>query len=1160
MGVVYRAWDPSLERWVAMKLLEAGHAGSPSGDPDEALRRFEREARAAAKLRHSGIVAVHEVGADERGRPFIVMDLVDGTSFEERLREGRPTLRRIAEVVREVAIALDHAHGQGVVHRDVKPENILIDRAGGVHLTDFGLARDVEPGDDRLTRSGQILGTPAYLAPEQAGSSDRGVGAWTDVYGLGGVLYRALVGRPPFEAPELVGLLRMVLFDEPAPPRAADPAIHPDLETITLRCLEKEPGRRYGSAAALADDLRRFVDGELIQARRAGRVERARRWASRNRVAATAVAALVLVVAASVAVGAGLLVEMRRRVESDRQAVIDAARERAGVAVRGFELARRSDDAETDAILGLGLAAAQAAATWSALATDDPAAGEAAFDAMLAYGEAALAAEQWGVAAAAFEQARLLGTDPARSDDAVARVGLERARAEAARAAAVDAVLGEARSGALGERSDGHEDAVFALVRHPDTATVAQLAAALDQVTDRLRDATAAFWRSAAEPDEDERRLGEGPIAGLDEAVARILVAPPGEAWSDEDTRKLTEADRRLTARAARGRSNERFMAIDSRRLRGDVQARVVEAPELALARLCCDALGRIGIAEVAVPALGRYLFAEWDQLRAVPAAVALARLGDDEATRLVLAVRSRFGSTGPLWQRIAPRLARLDIALPEATTTDLLHRANAHLARGDHAAALAEVERALELDPDDAIAWTSRGVILGDRGDLADAIVAFGRAIELDPESVQTLRNRATAYRDHGNALAAANDIDRAIELDPNDARVWVIRSLILKDLEKLELARESLDRAIALDPFHADAWRRRGVVRESLGDLEGALADLSRAITLAPEHLAATRDRIRVRTAAGDHDGARKDADRLIDARPNDGQNWRIRASLRDTLGDLEGAAADYERATVLAPGDTAAWRSRATIAHELGRLPEALEHIDRAVELAPRSAASWRTRGVISFHLGTMPEAIQSFDRALAIAPDDATALGGRGAALWKSGEPRRALADLDRAIELVPGSANLHLNRANPRMELGDLEGAKADLDRAIALDADAALAWSQRGLLRDRMGDLDGAIADQRRAIELAPSSAAFQNNLAWALYQAGRLDEAIVPAERALALDPNLFELWDTFGEIQAARGESAAAIEAYERCLAIDPKHPGAGAVRERLAKVRSD
>ena len=281
MGVVFEARQVSLNRKVALKMILAGQLAHETD-----VKRFYTEAEAAANLDHPGIVPIFEVGQHE-GQHYFSMGFVEGQSLSQRLNEGPLAAREAAALMVAVAEAIDYAHQCGVIHRDLKPGNILLDQKGNPRVTDFGLAKKIQ-GDSGLTGSGQIMGTPSYMPPEQAGGQRGAVGPAADVYALGATLYALITGRPPFQAATAMDTVIQVLSDEPVPPRRLNPSIPRDLETICLKCLEKEPRRRYPSAAALAADLRRFLAGEPIAARPVTRLERAAKWARRKPTLAAA--------------------------------------------------------------------------------------------------------------------------------------------------------------------------------------------------------------------------------------------------------------------------------------------------------------------------------------------------------------------------------------------------------------------------------------------------------------------------------------------------------------------------------------------------------------------------------------------------------------------------------------------------------------------------------------------------------------------------------------------------------------------------------------------------------------------------------------------------------------------------------------------------------
>jgi len=307
MGVVYRARQLSLNRIVAVKMIRAGVLASELD-----VARFQTEARAAAHLRHPNIIPVYEVDEAE-GQHFFSMAYVEGRSLAEVLREGPLPARVAAEWLRVLADAVHHAHGKGVLHRDLKPSNIIIDLASEPHLTDFGLATPVEGGSS-LTLTGVLLGTPSYMAPEQTSRRHGPVGVPTDVYALGAILFECLTGRPPFQGETPLDTLQLVREADPVPPRRLNPRLPSDLETICLKCLAKEPVRRYGTASELAADLQRFLRSEPIHARRATAWDHAVKWAWRNpwRCALAASGCVVVLVAASLA----FEIAKRRKVDS----------------------------------------------------------------------------------------------------------------------------------------------------------------------------------------------------------------------------------------------------------------------------------------------------------------------------------------------------------------------------------------------------------------------------------------------------------------------------------------------------------------------------------------------------------------------------------------------------------------------------------------------------------------------------------------------------------------------------------------------------------------------------------------------------------------------------------------------------------------------------
>ncbi len=291
-GVVFRARQKSLNRTVALKVISLGQWASKAH-----LKRFRLEAEAAARLEHPGIVPIHEVG-ERDGQCYFSMKFIEGGQLDEVTKREPMSIRQAVELIAKVTRTVHYAHEHGILHRDIKPGNILVDQKGEPHLTDFGLARLVET-ESTVTRTMEVLGTPSYMAPEQAVGDNAAISSVTDVYGLGAVLYQLLTGQPPFAGGTTYETIKLLLDTEPRQPRQLNPKIDRDLSTICLKCLEKDPTRRYPSALALAEDLERWLKHEPIQARRTGIFARGKKWVRRNPSRALLAASLVALAAAA---------------------------------------------------------------------------------------------------------------------------------------------------------------------------------------------------------------------------------------------------------------------------------------------------------------------------------------------------------------------------------------------------------------------------------------------------------------------------------------------------------------------------------------------------------------------------------------------------------------------------------------------------------------------------------------------------------------------------------------------------------------------------------------------------------------------------------------------------------------------------------------------
>ena len=364
MGVVYKARQRGVDRIVALKMTLAGGLATP-----DARRRFLIEAQSAGQLQHPNIVPIHEVG-EQDGQPYFTMGFIEGECLKTRLAAGPMAASEAARLAKTISHAVAYAHVRGVIHRDLKPANVLLDGDGNPHVTDFGLAKRVST-DSSLTSTGDILGTPTFMPPEQAKGRLDEIGPRSDIYSLGAVLYCMLTGRPPFQAPTVIDTLMQVAEQEPVAPRALVASIPVDLETVCLKCLHKDPAGRYASAQELADDLGRFLRNEPVHARPIGRLERGWRWCRRNPLLAglitgtlSLLAAIGMVMTVAYVRESRLVIEKDKLATREKERRLEAERltaEKAALAVEKTALARlaqakREEAEEKSAELQLELA------------------------------------------------------------------------------------------------------------------------------------------------------------------------------------------------------------------------------------------------------------------------------------------------------------------------------------------------------------------------------------------------------------------------------------------------------------------------------------------------------------------------------------------------------------------------------------------------------------------------------------------------------------------------------------------------------------------------------------------------------------------------------------------------------------------------------------
>ncbi len=873
MGLVYRAWDDALRREVALKLLPAADEAS-----EDAVARFTSEARAAARLRHAHIVPVHDVGC-EGGRHYFTMELIEGESLKSAA--PRLPLREFLAVLRDAASALHAAHEAGLVHRDVKPANILLDRAGRAFVTDFGLATEIRASGQRgMTRTGAMVGTPAYMSPEQVEGARHGIGPAVDLWALGVILYEKLAGRTPFQGDDPVALAVEIARKDPPPPSRFS-RVHRDLETICTACLQKDPRHRYPSAAALAADLGRFLDGEPIEASEIGRFTRLARRALRHRrfVVPLGAAALVALAASVYAVVAG---GGRRASEAERDAE---------------QLLTRAEGLWHEAKAVLYRPAVPLSRYQEHLAGAEE-----------IYEEAIRRAPQYGWIYESRGRLRLQAgdLDGAERDLSRAIELLSPAEAKAAHRTLgrvyVERSFEVLASHTLGDPDDG---SLSAKSEDLQRRALAEMAASQGEFA----------WRGTSEEAENARGLAEAfaAFARKDRARAAEVLREGLDLRCDEecawaiaflrlgDRAAFVEKALSMRPRFARAlalRASDRLLAGEVIRSCEDCDLVVGLCPRSATARI------NRGAARFK---LGRAAEALEDFSEAV-------RLGTEDPTAWINrgfareAVHDLQGAEADLDEAI-----RRAPAYPRARAARALYLTR----KGEIARARSDVDEALRLAPGDPRMMCIRAYVRCLSGDRAGAIEDCDGIIRRGGRVSEAFSLRGKARALSGDRVGALADFDEALRLDPNDVTSYRERALLRQRAEDRKGALADYDKALVLSPDHATTLSNRGSLRALEGDIDGALADLDRAVAIDPtapilmNRGLTLAKKLEWRRALADFDG-------VIRLSPGDPVGHAHRGRARKELGDVAGAIEDWKHSLEIAPAD---WPYRAQIEGWIG-----------------------------------------------------------------------------------------------------------------------------------------------------------------------------------------------------------------------------------------------
>jgi tetratricopeptide (TPR) repeat protein len=1104
MGAVYKAYHTQLNQIFALKVLLAGEGGGGT-----LQKRFLREAQMMAKLQHPAIVQIFDSGQSQE-RFYLVMEYVEGVSLSTWMKQ-RHSLREQLQIIKKVLEGLQYAHEQQIIHRDLKPDNILITLQNQPKIADFGLAKDQEQNrvSQKLTQSGTILGTAHYMSPEQAQGQIENLKPTSDLYSLGVCLYQILTKQLPHQAETLPQLLQKIIHTAPRLPSRWNKKIHPDLEGIVCKALEKQPEKRYQTAKAFAEDIQAFLEGSPLQAKALTPYKKASYWMKKHRQSV----AFVLIVGVVLSFFLSLALWIKYQQHQEKKRKFSQALSQARLF---WEQGKADGVSLQEKMQHLLQALNLLHQTQQFFALQRP----------------VLRLKQQILSSLIPVTLRLkeyeLATYLLQELPTLTRSQEEKKK----------------------QRIQGLTEQKHAKLQ----THLKRLNDCFQELQEKILDSKTRFDFVLEISKMPENEILQKLLDALQEGSQYLLETEIHDPVKEQFYQTVVVALERLQHPKALPllleilyKFRDKYATIpDSKRPQKDMAYMVLIGNAIGNFK---DPKSFIPFSDIyfAMGNMSMFCLQTTHRYRklvrsfySLPEEIQMQHIQNGKDAGFYVFKGYHLFLEGKFKEALEAYDKAVELH-PHYNTYNHrgLFKADIH----DYEGALLDYDKTIELRPNDSIGYNNRGLTRKELKDYQGALADYDQAIALEPENGGYYFNKSQIYYAQGDYPKAFEAIQEAVIRGPNQNSFYELRGLIYYYLKDTQKALDDFSTALSINPHSSEAYSNRSILRKEAGDLDGALADLNQVIRFEPKAANAYHNRASVKRLKNDLEGALLDYNETLRLRPDYYSTYLHRGDILKDLGRLDEALQDFEFSAKKGIHTGESYFRRSQVKEQQNDISGAIFEAQKAIESEPQKGKFYAHLGNLLLQQNQPLQALEEYHKAIELDPQNAQCYHNR-AVLWnRLGKRSEAFQDINYSLKLDPEDADCYLNRAILYRESGDLPHALKDLDQSIHLRKTLPKPYYLRSQILSELGRYEEALRDCQSAREVKGDPEALYLQEAQIFSQLQNVTKAIECFEKALDLNPKNGEAYYNLGALLVEHQYPKEALEAFNFALEYLPQ-----------------